>query len=71
MPKKKLTKARALNSLITYYFTNSTELFDYWISPGATAYMALTFTWTTTTAYLITIGTSTGVVSSVAVTSPA
>jgi len=59
------------NTLLTYYFTNSTELFDYWLGPGATASLAITFVWTTNTAYQITIGTSTGVVSSVGVTAPA
>jgi len=58
------------NTLLTYYFTNSTEVFDYWLGPGATASLALTFVWTTNTAYQITIGTSTGVVSSVGVTAP-
>ena len=58
------------NTLLVYYATNSTELFDYWLSPGSTTYLALTFTWTISTAYQITIGTSTGVVYSIAATSP-
>ena len=58
------------NTLLTYYVTNSSELLDYWVGPGATAYVALTFAWVTSTAYQVTIGTSTGVVSSIAATSP-
>ncbi|MGA2876330.1 MAG: hypothetical protein ABSE82_12420, partial [Nitrososphaerales archaeon] len=59
------------NVLVTYYVSNSTNLFGYWINPGASVSIALTFIWTTSTAYEITIGTSTGVVVAVAATSPA
>jgi hypothetical protein len=59
------------NTLLTYYVTNSSEYFDYWLGAGSTAYLAFTFVWTTSTAYQITIGTSTGVVDSIAATSPA
>lgn len=59
------------NLLITYYESNSTNLFGCWINPGSSMSIALSFTWTTITSYDITIGTATGVVVSVAATSPA
>ena len=59
------------NTLLSYYEINSSELFDYWLGAGSTAYLATTFPWTTTTAYQFTIGTSTGVLFAVPATSPA
>ena len=58
------------NVLVTYYVANSTNLFGYWINPGTSVSIALSFNWATTTAYEITVGTSTGVVVSLSATSP-
>ncbi|MGH2638049.1 MAG: hypothetical protein ACRDF4_01985, partial [Rhabdochlamydiaceae bacterium] len=59
------------NSIVKYYVSNSTNLFDYWINPGASASVAFTFTWATSTSYGVAIGTSSGVVDSDAFISPA
>lgn len=61
----------ATNSLIEDYFTNSTELFDYWVGAGSTATLAFSFPWTTTTSYALTFATSSGVVETESYTSPA
>lgn len=60
----------ATNTLITYYQSNSTELFNYWIAPGSTVSMPSSFTWSTSTPYLITFDTSTGYLSSESFASP-
>ncbi len=61
----------ATNSLIEDYFTNSTELFDYWVGAGSTATLAFSFPWSTTTSYALTFATSSGVVETESYTSPA
>lgn len=61
----------ATNSLIADYFTNSTELFDYWIGAGSSVTLAFSFPWSTTTSYALTFATSTGIVESQSFTSPA
>lgn len=58
------------NTLLSYYYYNSSELLDYWINPGSTVAVALSFTWATNTMYSFTIVTSTGVVVSESFTSP-
>jgi hypothetical protein len=61
----------ASNSLVTYYYTNSTELLDYWIGGGATQAIVFNFNWAVTTSYAVTYATSNGIVDTTSFTSPA
>jgi hypothetical protein len=59
------------DTLLTYYYTNSTELLDYWIGGGSTQAIVFNFDWTPVTSYAITYATSSGVVETSTLTSPA
>jgi hypothetical protein len=66
------------NSLITHYDSNPSGtgvsgLFDYWVGPGTTLAVALSpeLAWTTSTSYVITATTDTGVLISQTYISPA
>lgn len=52
----------AANTLIAIYFKNSSQLYDYWAGAGSTAVTPAYFGYSSSTGYLVTVVTSTGVV---------
>lgn len=51
----------ATNGLVAIYLKNSSGLFDYWVGAGESIATPTYFAYSSSTSYLVTIGTSTGV----------
>ncbi len=49
------------NTLVAHWYYNSTEEFDYWVGQGSTMQIPIRFIWSSSTSYLVTFSTDTGV----------